>query len=108
MELHSGSVPGNESACRGAMISESACRIPVNVDLAELNALLDTIPSCGPVIDDRGFTRREVMQLRKISTSQAHTIITKLIEEGKVKHIGRRSGRNGAKVFELITPQNGK
>lgn len=92
MELHLGGLPGNESPCR----------IPMSVDLGELDALIDAIPNSGPVVENDGFTIEDVCKLRKIKHSRASVVIAQLIRDGSVRHIGHRLGRNGQKVFEII------
>lgn len=81
---------------------ESPDRVAVNVDLAELDKLCDSIPNTGKVVDDRGFTLQDVMDRRRIGRSQASVIISQLVRDGKVKCIGRRIGRNGPKVYEIV------
>ena len=92
MELHTCGLPGNESPGR----------ITVNVDLAELDKLLDEFPTHGPIIETAGFTVYDIMERRDIGRARASTIIGQLLKEGKIQLIGRRNGRNGMKVFDII------
>lgn len=92
MELHTGGLPGNASPCR----------IPMSVDLSDLDTLLADFPVHGPVIDDRGFTACDIMVKRGCSHTRAQAIVFALFQQKKIKHVGYRSGRNGAKVYEVV------
>jgi hypothetical protein len=78
----------------------------INTDewCSEINAIIAASNINGPIIDDHGFTVYDIMANRipQLSRETAMRIIKKYKNDGKIKHVGYRSGRNGAKVYEVI------
>jgi hypothetical protein len=54
------------------------------------------------IIGDRGFTVSELAQHRQQARPTIHNQIIELLRKGKIKHIGYRPGRCGAKVYEVV------
>jgi DNA-binding MarR family transcriptional regulator len=75
----------------------------MSVDLSELDQVVALIPA-HPVVVDQGFTVWDLAEKLKTSRPTASRKITDLERKGKVKCVGYRPGRNGEKVWELVTP----
>jgi CRP-like cAMP-binding protein len=69
---------------------------------AEMDAILATARTNSPIINDLGFTIYDFMERRGLGRVTASRIMKGLERQGKIKHVGYRSGRNGAKVYEVI------
>jgi DNA-binding IclR family transcriptional regulator len=86
----------------GISRAESERRIPVNVDLSEIDALIDALPDMGRIIPDGGFTLDDLAKQRRTSNTTAFRMLSILIDQGKVRHIGYRPGPGKQKVFEIV------
>jgi hypothetical protein len=86
----------------GISRAESERRIPVNVDLSEIDAMIDFMPNMGPIVVNGGFTAADIAAKRGMSPGAAMKAIVALIKQGKVKHIGYRPGHGKQKVFEIV------
>jgi len=91
MALNTCGLPGNGSASR----------IPMNVDLSELDQVVAMMNN-RQIIEDGGFTVGEVAAKMNCSRTTACAKLLKLQSEGKVQHIGYRSGSHGEKVWEMV------
>lgn len=93
MGLDTGRLPGN--GC--------GSRIPVAVDLSELDRLIEQSQS--GIIEHDGFTRHDLELHKGWKRCRAQDWINSQIKAGTVRHIGKRPGSGGGKVYEVV--QNG-
>ena len=91
MERDTCELPGNGSACR----------IPVNVDLSELDQVV-TMMGNRQIIEDGGFTVGDLAAKMNCARTTATNRLLKLQGEGKVQYIGYRPGSHGEKVWEMV------
>ncbi len=78
----------------------SGRRVPVNVDLAELdNLIAETSPR---IIAADGFTQRDIRERHGWNEKRARLWIEARIADGTVKEIGIRPGHGGPKVYGLV------
>lgn len=77
-------------------------RIPVAVDLSELDRVAAMIEDNDTIEAGRGFTAQELAVHIGKSRSNTNERIVIMEREGKVRFIGYRRGTHRAKVYEVV------
>ena len=80
----------------------SGRRVPVNVDLAELDRLM--VESGPKVIIDSGFTKNDLMARYGLKHGTAERRIQALLISGDIEEIGIRPGKGPQKVYQTVAP----
>ena len=70
--------------------------------LAELDRVMELSNQFTPIVDDRGFTCNELAARIGRSPRASKDRILTLVKDGVIKHVGYRSGKNPAKVYEMV------
>jgi DNA-binding IclR family transcriptional regulator len=78
--------------------------MPLNIDMAELDAALEEFGARIPQVVDRGFTINELQEAKGMTRATCGRFIQHMTKLGKVRAIGYRPGPGGAKVYEMVTP----
>jgi hypothetical protein len=77
----------------------SGSRIPVSVDLSELDRLIEQ--SQAGIVEHDGFTRHDLELHKGWKRCRAQDWINSQLKAGTVRHIGKRPG-SGGKVYEIV------
>ena len=77
-------------------------RIPVAVDLSELDRVAAMIPGRIIVEEGRGFTLHDLMAKINMGSTATQRRIATLQREGMVRFIGYRPGAAREKVYEVV------
>jgi len=78
-------------------------RIPMSVDLNELNQVAALIPKC-PIVRHGGFTLCELMGHLGLGRTATGRRISDLIASSQVEFVGYRQGPAREKVYKTVAP----
>jgi hypothetical protein len=80
----------------------SGRRVPVNLDLAELDRLM--VDSAPAIVPEGGFTLKDMTRRYGISITTATRRVNAMIAAGQMEFVGYRPGTGREKVYRVVTP----
>lgn len=82
-------------------LAKSERRVPVAVDLGDLAKAVELLPAPA-IVSDGGFTLDDLVAEAGRPRTTVREQLRALVRAGKAEVVGRRPGRNGAKVYRTL------